>query len=112
MDWKGGGSITWEGTTYTIQPTAQRQPPPKAPGGQCQESGLKFNLWGVGWENTDSGSCLKTNFNGCSGSGYSFNYGNGNDGREWTMNGWLGPGQGNCAHDAIITCGGPSIYCQ
>ena len=112
MDWKGGGTIVSQNTTWSIQPTAPRQPAAKAPGGQCQVSELQFTLWGVGWSSEDYGACLKTNFNGCSGSDYSFNYGLGNDGREWTMTGWLGPGQGNCIHDAIVTCGGPSIQCD
>ena len=112
MNWKGGGTVVSGDITWAIQPTALRQPAPKAPGGLCEGPGLQFNLWGVGYSSEDGGSCLKTNFNGCMGSGYSFNYGLGDDGREWTMNGWLAPGQEDCAHDVIVTCGGPSIYCK
>lgn len=114
MNWKGGGhqDVAVGGTaTYRITPIALRQPHPLEPLGHVECSGLKFWLSGTGWANKDTGDNLKTQFNGCSGSSYGFNYGLGDDGREWTMTGWLGPGQGNCMHNAIITAGGPDLWC-
>lgn len=113
MNWKGGGSIgaLFGGVEikYNIHPTAIRPKLFTVALAHVETSGLKFWLNGSGWSNKDGGDCLKSNFNGCLGSGYDFQYGIGDDDREWTMTGWGGPGQGNCLHNAVITCGGPDI---
>ncbi|KAF2840123.1 hypothetical protein M501DRAFT_1015201 [Patellaria atrata CBS 101060] len=112
MNWKGGGTIQLGEVTYRISPVAPRHPFPKAVGGHIECSGLKFWLSGNGWANIDWGKRIFDEFNGCLGSGYDFSYGLGDDGREWTATGWMGPGQGNCVHNAILTAGGPDIYCS
>ena len=116
MNWKGGGTFPVKlggvTITYHIQPIAKRPKLFTVPLAHVETSGLKFWLNGSGWSNKDTGDCIQSNLNGCLGSQYDFRYGIGNDDREWTMTGWAGPGQANCCHDAIITCGGPDIPWQ
>ena len=105
-NWKGGGTNTAGKVKYGIYPLAVRQPLLKKPTGHLESTGLKFWLSGAGWVNNGNGEQgLKDNLNGCSGSGYDFSWGLGNDGREWTMSGMVGSGK--CVHDAVIAAGGP-----
>lgn len=75
MNWKAGGtrSVNVGGKAkYWITPLAQRHSHPTSVKGDIDCSGLTYTLWGAGWSSNDFGKELKSQFNGCLGSGYEF----------------------------------------
>lgn len=116
MNWKHGGKVQVDKVEYAIQPaTPRHQPAPKAPGGGCdvQYKFLydDFWIWGWGWANSDGGQRLMDNLNGCTGDGYDFRYGVGDDGRDWTITGSTWVFQKSCIQNAIVGAGGPRLSC-
>ncbi|KAI1358407.1 hypothetical protein F5Y08DRAFT_350892 [Xylaria arbuscula] len=127
VNWKGGGTTTITTTNpdlkvlYHITPKAPRQPLPNTPGGSCNTA-YKFlydEFWigGNGYATADFGQGsggLLQQLKGCDGlTGWNFNYGLGDDGREWSANGHLLIGKRDCVVRAIASAGGPSdIHCS
>jgi len=115
MNWKGGGTISVDKATYHINPTALRQPLPNTPGGSCDVQYKiifdEFWIWGNGYASSDYGQReggLLQQIKGCDGlSNWSFNYGLGSDGREWSAHGKLLIGKAGCVGRAIESAGGP-----
>ncbi|KAI8961588.1 hypothetical protein F5Y11DRAFT_366628 [Daldinia sp. FL1419] len=122
MNWKGGGITTITSTNpdlqvlYHIAPKAVRQPLPNNPGGSCDVAYKflydEFWIWGNGYATSDFGqqsNGLMQQLKGCDGlTNWSFNYGLGDDGREWSASGRLLIGKADCVGRAIASAGGPS----
>ncbi|KAI1409240.1 hypothetical protein F5Y13DRAFT_203653 [Hypoxylon sp. FL1857] len=122
MNWKGGGTTTITSTNpdlkvlYHITPKSARQALPNKPGGSCDVQYKfiydEFWIWGNGYATSDfgqSGNGLLQQLKGCDGlTGWNFNYGLGNDGREWSANGHVLIGKAGCVGRAIASAGGPS----
>ncbi|KAI0145417.1 hypothetical protein GGR57DRAFT_480152 [Xylariaceae sp. FL1272] len=122
MNWKGGGTTTITSTNpdlkvlYHITPKRSRQPLPNSPGGSCDVEYKflydEFWIWGNGYATSDYGQQsggLLQQLKGCDGlTGWNFNYGLGDDGREWSANGHLLIGKAGCVGRAIVSAGGPS----
>ncbi|KAI1142332.1 SGNH hydrolase-type esterase domain-containing protein [Hypoxylon sp. FL0543] len=112
MNWKGGGRAVKGKVTYEVTPITLRQPPPTSPGGKCDSTYKalfnEYTVWGVGWESIDSGSKLKGQLGGCAllPDTWSFSYGLGSDGREWTAKFRTGVFQKGCVGNAIKSAGG------
>ncbi|KAB5511255.1 hypothetical protein GE09DRAFT_1165447 [Coniochaeta sp. 2T2.1] len=91
-NWKGGGVATVGGVKYTIAVQADRQDPLQDPehGTGCDSSWKttkdSFTVWGHGWLSADKGKALQDKLGSCHlhTNSFSFNYGLGDDGREWT----------------------------
>ncbi|KAI1115450.1 hypothetical protein F5Y14DRAFT_129786 [Nemania sp. NC0429] len=125
MDWKAGGTTTITSTNpdlkvyYNVKPKAPRQPLPNTPGGSCDVRYKfiydEFKIWGNGYATSDFGhNGLLQQLKGCDGlTGWNFNYGLGDDGREWTAGGHLLIGKAGCVAHAIASAGGPSgVHCS
>ncbi|KAI2463235.1 hypothetical protein F4781DRAFT_417305 [Annulohypoxylon bovei var. microspora] len=122
MNWKGGGTTTIMSTNpdlkvlYHIAPKSARQPLPNKPGGSCDVAYKflydEFWIWGNGYVTSDFGqqsNGLMQQLKGCDGlTDWNFNYGLGDDGREWSANGHLLIGKAGCVGRAIGSAGGPS----
>ncbi|KAI1171749.1 hypothetical protein F4777DRAFT_593495 [Nemania sp. FL0916] len=121
MNWKGGGTTTVTSTSpklqvlYHITPKHLRQPLPNKPGGSCDVSYKvffdEFWIWGNGYAGSEFGQekdGLLQQIKGCDGlTGWNFQYGLGDDGREWSANGHLLIGKAACIGHAIESAGGP-----
>ena len=121
MNWKGGGTTTITSTNpdlkvlYHITPKSARQPLPNKPGGSCDVKYKflydEFWIWGNGYATSDyaqRSNGLMQQLKGCDGlTGWNFNYGLGDDGREWSANGHLLIGKADCVGRAIASAGGP-----
>lgn len=115
MNWKGGGQLGLPDALYHINPQALRQPLPNTPSGSCdvQYKFLfdEFWIWGNGyatWDYGQSDGGLLQQVKGCDGlSDWSFSYGLGSDGREWSAHGKLLIGKAGCVGRAIESAGGP-----
>ncbi|KAI8630070.1 hypothetical protein F5Y19DRAFT_70377 [Xylariaceae sp. FL1651] len=127
MNWKGGGTTIITSTNpdlkvlYHITPKSPRQPLPNTPGGSCSVAYKflydEFWIWGNGYATSDFGqqsNGLLQQLKGCDGlTGWNFNYGLGDDGREWSANGHLLIGKAGCVGRAIASTGGPSgVHCS
>jgi hypothetical protein len=122
MNWKGGGTTTITSTNpdlkvlYHITPKSTRQALPNKPGGSCDVRYKtlfdEFWIWGNGYATSDYGqksNGLQQQLKGCDGlTSWSFDYGLGNDGREWSAHGRLLIGKAGCVGRAIASAGGPS----
>ncbi|KAI1769817.1 hypothetical protein F4818DRAFT_450792 [Hypoxylon cercidicola] len=122
MNWKGGGTTTITSTNpalkllYHITPKSARQPLPNKPGGSCNVAYKflydEFWIWGNGYATSDFGqqsNGLMQQLKGCDGlTDWNFNYGLGDDGREWSANGHLLIGKAGCVGRAIGSANGPS----
>lgn len=115
-NFKGGGFFSVGDVTYRITPTTLRQPPGNGKRGGCD---CTYNfadttcvIWGGGWSGADTGSALKHQLAGCAlfPTGWSFDYGLGSDGREWTAHAETGIGQRDCVGHAGVSAGGPSEF--
>lgn len=119
MNWKAGGTISVDNAAYRITPTSPRQQLPNKPGGGCDVTGKngfdEFWIWGNGYATWDYGKReggLLQQIDGCKDlAGWSFEYGLGDDGREWSAHGMLSNGEGRCLARAIKSAGGPEVNC-
>jgi hypothetical protein len=62
MNWKGGGSYTFDGWTYSITPKGERPPAPHAPSAWCELHDDVIRMWGAGCLNSGHGKELKDAF--------------------------------------------------
>lgn len=114
LNWKGGGQLMLnDQVRFAVEPRALRQPAGKTVNGGC-ESTYKgvfndFTVWGAGFDGGDSGDALKNQVAGCAllPGTWSFAYGLGSDGREWTATFRTGVFQRGCVAHAILSAGGP-----
>lgn len=92
-NYKGGGRAHLGGVTYRIEPHADRQPANLGKnGGSGCDSTYKllfndFTVWGHGWASDDFGDAFKRTMMvdcGLFPDTFKFEYGLGDDGREWT----------------------------
>jgi hypothetical protein len=87
--WKGGGSRKDTDVTYHWAPSKSRSVPveqAKVWGGCDGTTGGSYTIWGAHWAADDFGSELLNNLKGkgISPTQWKFNYGGGDDHREWT----------------------------
>ncbi|KAF2869922.1 peptidase S8/S53 domain-containing protein [Massariosphaeria phaeospora] len=93
LNWKGGGEFHDAEVKYRISPQGLRQKAMEHPWGGCdiKYSGDRdvFEVWGAGWLNSGFGDELNKALKrkGLSPGSWKFNYGRGDDGREWTATG-------------------------
>ena len=114
LNWKGGGQVMVNGQIrYAVTPQALRQPTITKVGGGCDSTyDFLFNaytVWGAGFDDTDHGDALQNQLHGCAllPDTWSFDYGLGSDGREWTAKFRTGVFQKSCVGHAIGSAGGP-----
>jgi hypothetical protein len=111
-NYKGGGLLTVGINKYHIDPEALRQPASDGVKGGCDSSYKalynEYTLWGAGWDSADYGAGLQTQVKGCAllPNTWSFSYGLGSDGREWTAKFRTGVFQKKCTGDAGKTASG------
>lgn len=116
MNWKGGGKVTVGDVKYRIDPRAPRQPAPDEPWGGCDTTyKAAFDdvwIWGSGWANSDFGDRLKKELKGCAllPDTFKFEYGLGDDGREWSVWAHVGVFQNSCVGHACHTAGAPDGF--
>ncbi|OAK94759.1 hypothetical protein IQ06DRAFT_329943 [Phaeosphaeriaceae sp. SRC1lsM3a] len=87
--WKGGGARKDTDVTYRWAPSSPRSVPveqAKVWGGCEGTTGGYYTVWGANWEGDNYGSELLANLKGkgISPTQWKFNYGGGDDHREWT----------------------------
>ncbi|KAH6679328.1 hypothetical protein B0J14DRAFT_686360 [Halenospora varia] len=118
-NYKGGGKETIDNVIYEMQPNDLRQPAEKGKQGGCSSSyKALFNdnwVWGHGWDDADHGDALKDQLKGCAllPDTWHFDYGLGDDGREWTAKFRTGVFQRKCVGHAAISAGAPpSLSCS
>ncbi|KAI9811950.1 MAG: hypothetical protein M1832_000655 [Thelocarpon impressellum] len=115
MGFKFGGALTVGKVSYLITPIAVRQPVPKVPNGGIDTTDklffVEFWIWGAGWANSDFGQAsggLLDRLRGCGVvSDWTFDYGIGDDGREWSARGKLPIWTEDCIVEAVGLAGGP-----
>ncbi|OTA55115.1 hypothetical protein K449DRAFT_179580 [Hypoxylon sp. EC38] len=118
--YKGGGNLVDGDVTYRLNPRANRQPASKGVNGGCgsyyKAVRQETSLWGQGWATSDFGhSILESVKNKCAAWDYTwkFEYGLGDDGREWTASFQGGVFQRGCIGHAIGDISGISGFgCQ
>jgi hypothetical protein len=102
-NYKEGGLFTVGSNKYHIDPQALRQPASDGLKGGCDSSYKalynEYTLWGAGLQTQLKGCALLPNT-------WSFAYGLGSDGREWTAKFRTGVFQKKCAGDAGKTASG------
>ncbi|PSK42249.1 hypothetical protein B9Z65_4163 [Elsinoe australis] len=114
VDYKAGGSMVVGDVTYRITPTAIRQPATDGIKARCDSTyKAAFNeywTWGHGFASDDFGARFKHELGGCAilPDTWSFDYGLGSDGREWTAKFRTGVFQRSCVGNAFVTAGAPS----
>ena len=120
MNWKHGGTVTIDQVKYRIDPVAPRQAPPSTPGGGCDVTWSvffdHFTIHGNGYASSDygqsSGGLLERLRNCGVVSNWTFDYGLGDDGREWSAEGKLPIWLKGCVAMAVKAAGGPSRACS
>ncbi|CZR66019.1 uncharacterized protein PAC_15919 [Phialocephala subalpina] len=111
-NYKGGGVFKDGNYKYHIDPQAPRQPASDGKKGGCDSSyKVLYNectLWGHGWDSADYGEALEKEVKGCAllPDTWSFSYGMGDDGREWTAKFRTGVFQKKCTGHAGKTASG------
>ncbi|KAB5545564.1 peptidase S8/S53 domain-containing protein [Coniochaeta sp. 2T2.1] len=116
-NYMAGGEAKLGAVAFKIEPKTFRQDPAKGVDGGCSSSyKFAFNeywVWGHGFASDDWGEKLKHELGGCAlfGGTWKFEYGLGDDGREWTATFRTGVFQKHCVGDAFHTAGGPSDKC-
>ncbi|EHK97231.1 putative Subtilisin-like protease 2 [Glarea lozoyensis 74030] len=112
MNYKAGGLVTVGTNKYHITPEKPRQPASAGVKGDCDSTyKVYFNdyvVWGHGWDSADNGETLKQQVKGCAllPDTWSFAYGLGDDGREWTAKFRTGVFQKKCVGHAGKTASG------
>lgn len=117
-NYKGGGKILTRNNTvtYEVQPQALRQPADLGIQGGCDCTYdllfNEYNVWGHGWASADLGAAYKSRLGGCAllPDTWSFQYGLGSDGREWTAKFRTGVFQRACAGHAAVSAGAPAGF--
>ncbi|KAI1880240.1 hypothetical protein JX265_001861 [Neoarthrinium moseri] len=115
-NYKGGGKVTMGDVTYEMIPRALRQPADKSKKGFCDSTyKYLFNeywMWGNGFASSDYGKTLKSQVADCAllPNTWTFEYGLGDDGREWTARFRTGIFQKGCVGNAGKEAGGPSDF--
>lgn len=111
-NYKAGGLITIGGDRYRVSPGTLRSAAEKGKQAGC-DSAYKvfFNeywVWGHGWASSDNGKSLQDEVKGCAllPDTWSFEYGLGDDGREWTAKFRTGVFQKSCVGNALKTAAG------
>ncbi|KAJ4188666.1 hypothetical protein NW767_011774 [Fusarium falciforme] len=111
-NYKAGGLITIGGDRYRVSPGTLRSAAEKGKHAAC-DSAYKvfFNehwVWGHGWASSDNGKSLQDEVKGCAllPDTWSFEYGLGDDGREWTAKFRTGVFQKSCVGNALKTAAG------
>lgn len=111
-NYKAGGLITIGGDRYRVSPGTLRSAAEKGKQAAC-DSAYKvfFNeywVWGHGWASSDNGKSLQDEVKGCAllPDTWSFEYGLGDDGREWTAKFRTGVFQKSCVGNALKTAAG------
>ena len=111
-NWKGGGRVKKGEVTYDVSPVSLRGPYTTAKGGGCDSTYKVFwneyVVWGNGWSANDWGKALRDQVDDCAlfSHTWSFEYGTGSDGREWTAKFQTGIWQKGCVGNAIKEAGG------
>ncbi|RSL79299.1 hypothetical protein CEP52_017540 [Fusarium oligoseptatum] len=111
-NYKGGGSTTVGGATYNVAPGSLRSAAHYGKQAGCDGTyKLAFNdywVWGHGWASSDYGESLKNELKGCAllPGTWHFDYGLGDDGREWTARFRTGVFQKKCVGNAVGTASG------
>lgn len=117
-NYKGGGSATLGGAIYRVEPQTLRQPAKRATedghGYGC-DSTFKFLwnsyvVWGHGWLSGDFGKAFRDELAencGLDVSTWNFEYGLGDDGREWTAWFRTQPNRRSCVQWATKSVGAP-----
>lgn len=115
-NYKAGGSMKVGDVTYHILPLSLRQPASDGLKGSCTcEYKLLYDeceIWGHGFSSADHGENLKGNLGGCAilPKTWDFEYGLGDDGREWTAKFRTGVFQNHCVGDATASNGAPPHF--
>ncbi|KAK6063014.1 Subtilisin-like protease 3 [Seiridium cupressi] len=110
-NFKGGGLFSVGDVTYRITPLTLRQPPKNGKQGGCDctynFADTRCWVWGSGWASADQGSALKGQLKDCAlfPTGWTFDYGLGDDGREWSADFLVGIGQRDCVTEAAKESG-------
>ncbi|KAK9420104.1 putative Peptidase S8/S53 domain-containing protein [Seiridium unicorne] len=110
-NFKGGGLLSVGDVTYRITPLTLRQPPKNGKQGGCDctynFADTRCWVWGSGWASADQGSALKGQLKDCAlfPTGWTFDYGLGDDGREWSADFLVGIGQRDCVTEAAKESG-------
>ncbi|KAJ3466795.1 hypothetical protein MRS44_004359 [Fusarium solani] len=111
-NYKAGGLITIGGDRYRVSPGTLRSAAEKGKQAGC-DSAYKvfFNeywVWGHGWASSDNGKSLQDEVKSCAllPDTWSFEYGLGDDGREWTAKFRTGVFQKSCVGNALKTAAG------
>jgi hypothetical protein len=116
VNYKAGGHITLGTHHYHITPEILRQPASAGIKGSCDNTWhLLFNeyaVWGHGRESANNGEDLKQQAKGCAllPETWSFAYGLGDDGREWTAKLRTGALQKKCISHAMKTVSGVESF--
>ena len=111
-NFKGGGLLTDGINKYHIDPQALRQPAFNEVKGGCNSAWKavynEYTVWGAGWDGAHFGAGLHTQLEGCAilPNTWSFSYGLGSDGREWTAKFQTGVFQKKCTGHAGDTASG------
>ncbi|KAM6509344.1 hypothetical protein FSOLCH5_012345 [Fusarium solani] len=109
-NWKAGGVAHKDKIGYRIEPLKERNS-----WAGCKVDRRNVRVWGGGWSTTDSGKRLIEEAKNCGIDAGSpkFNYGGGDDNREWTaeMNG-ASDVDDKCISEAIEKAGGPKVTCE
>ncbi|KAG9228985.1 hypothetical protein BJ875DRAFT_446379, partial [Amylocarpus encephaloides] len=106
LNYKAGGVFTGGKSIYRMDPQSPRQPASNGKKGGCDSSYKllynEYTVWGQGWDSADHGDALKNEVKGCAllPDTWSFSYGNGDDGREWTAKFRTGVFQKKCTGHA------------
>lgn len=109
-NWKAGGVAHKDKIRYLTEPLKQRNS-----WAGCKVDGRNVHVWGGGWSTTDSGKRLIEEAKNCGIDAGSpkFNYGGGDDNREWTAEMNEGSDVDNkCISEAIEKAGGPKVICE
>ncbi|KAI1843509.1 hypothetical protein JX266_010335 [Neoarthrinium moseri] len=115
-NFKGGGFFSVGDVTYRITPNSLRQPAKngKTGGCDCTYKAL-FNqcwVWGSGWLGADWGNALQEQMKDCAllPQTWSFEYGLGDDGREWSASFRTGIWQKHCTGENAKEAGAPGGF--
>jgi hypothetical protein len=116
MNYKAGGLVTVGTNKYHITPEKPRQAASAGVKSACDSTyKAAFNdyvVWGHGWDSADNGQTLKQQVKGCAllPDTWSFAYGLGDDGREWTAKFRTGVFQKKCVGHAGKTASGMESF--
>lgn len=117
-NYKGGGVTTVGGSTYRVSPGSLRAAAEDGKQAGCDSTyKVLFNeywVWGHGWASSDNGESPLDELKGCAPlpDTWSFEYGLGDDGREWTAKFRTGVFQKSCVGNAVSRASGIDLSCK